>query len=73
MWHLDLLAFPLVRHASRFLLPLAWAWRDNLAIYDSLYLALAVKADAPLLTVDGALARVARDRAGVRILGPLAD
>ena len=36
----------------------AFALRDNVTVYDALYLALAEALDAPLLTLDGALAGV---------------
>lgn len=46
---------PLIRRALQF--------RENLTIYDGLYLALAELLDAPLLTLDGGLGRMAGDRA----------
>jgi predicted nucleic acid-binding protein len=46
------------------LLPDAWALRENLAAADSLYAALALRANRPLLTSDRRLARAAGD-AGV--------
>ena len=36
---------------------LAWTWRDNLSFYDTLYVALAVRLDVPLVTGDGRLSR----------------
>ncbi|MFN9693115.1 MAG: type II toxin-antitoxin system VapC family toxin [Synechococcaceae cyanobacterium] len=45
------------RHPSRALWPRAWELRANLCAYDALYVALAEKLDAPLLTADARLAR----------------
>lgn len=53
----DLSAWPLRRVSSVSLLKAAWEFRDNVTAYDALYLAVAVRFDAPLLTADGALAR----------------
>ena len=36
---------------------LAWSWRHNLSFYDSLYVALAVLLDLPLITGDVRLSR----------------
>ena len=53
----DLSAWPLRRVPSVSLLRSAWAFRDNVTAYDALYLAVAARFDAALLTADGALAR----------------
>jgi predicted nucleic acid-binding protein len=39
---------------------LAWTWRENLSFYDALYVALAVRLGAPLLTGDARLTRSPR-------------
>lgn len=36
---------------------LAWSWRANVSFYDALYLALAVRLGAPLVTADVRLSR----------------
>ena len=51
---------------------LALARRRRLTIYDALYLELALRADAPLATVDRALASAAVAE-GRRLLGPLPE
>lgn len=38
---------------------LAWRWRDNLSFYDALYVALAVRLDAPLITGDRRISKAA--------------
>ncbi len=38
---------------------LAWTWRENLSFYDALYVALAVRLGAPLLTGDTRLSKAA--------------
>lgn len=68
----DLRSLPIARHESSPFLPFAWRWRENLTIYDSLYLELAVQSEAPLLTIDKGLIDVATGQAGVEIVGPLA-
>ncbi len=68
----DVLTLPLHRHPRSSLLSGTWRWRENLSTYDALYLELAIAAEAPLLTIDRGLAGVARDLAGVELLGPLA-
>lgn len=47
----------------------AWALRDNLSYYDALYVALAQALAAPLLTVDGRLARSPRLPCVVELIG----
>lgn len=51
------------------LLVAAWALRDNFSAADSLYVALALRAGEPLLTVDSRLARGAA-AAGVEVRAP---
>lgn len=54
---------PILRHAHGPYLQRAFEARDNLSIYDSLYLMLAAALDARLLTRDRGLAAVAGARA----------
>lgn len=60
----DLIAWPIDRVPNRELLPIAWRYRHNVTAYDALYVALAEARGAPLLTIDGPLARAS----GVDIL-----
>ena len=46
-----------VRYTHEFLLPLIWKLRENLTAYDAAFAALAAALDAPLVTLDGRLAR----------------
>lgn len=52
----DLADLPLERYAHALLLPRAWELRENLTIYDAVYVALAELLAAPLLTGDASLA-----------------
>lgn len=54
----QLAAMPLARHAVGELLVETWARRDQLRLVDALYVELASRMDAPLLTTDLRLARV---------------
>lgn len=54
--YLDL---PLWRHGHEALLPRAMALRANLSAYDAMYVALAERLHAALLTADAALSRAA--------------
>jgi len=55
----DLVDFPLTRYPHFVLLNRMWQMRHGLTAYDAAYLALAEALEAPLLTRDRALARVA--------------
>jgi predicted nucleic acid-binding protein len=67
---LDLyLLLPLELHDERPLVPRIWSLRDNMTPYDACYVALAEVLEAPLLTVDGALAEAAVRHAGVEVVG----
>jgi len=57
-----------VLHADRNLLLAAWAFRDNLATYDAVYVALAEHLHLPLLTADQRLARAGERRIPVVLL-----
>jgi len=63
----DLADLPLERYAHALLLPRAWELRENLTIYDAVYVALAELLAAPLLTGDASLA-VAKHRATIELL-----
>lgn len=56
---LELMRLPVARYPLPPLLPRAWALRDNIALRDGLYVACAETIGAPLLTLDGGLARSA--------------
>ncbi len=63
----DLADLPLERYAHALLLPRAWELREDLTIYDAVYVALAELLAAPLLTGDASLA-AARHRATIELL-----
>ena len=58
------------RHPSRCLWPRPWELRTNLSAYDALYVALAERLNAPLLTADARLARAPGLRCSVEVLVP---
>jgi len=58
------------RHPSRSLWPRAWELRANFSAYDALYVALAERLEAPLLTADARLARAPGLRCLVEVLEP---
>lgn len=64
----DLGAWPGERYAHRPLLERAWELRDNLRLYDALYVALAEALDATLLTLDRRLARAPGLRCPVEVV-----
>lgn len=64
----DLSDLPLVRHSHEFLLDRAWELKDNLTIYDGVYVALAELLDLPLLTLDQGVAAAPGHSAVVRVL-----
>lgn len=51
-----LAAMPLRRTGMVSMLPEAWTLRNNLSFYDALYVSLAAKLEAPLLTFDRRMA-----------------
>lgn len=65
----ELAVLPITRYAHGWLLPRAFELRDNVTIYDGLYLALAEALDAPFLTCDSALSDVPACHARVEVLG----
>ena len=58
------------RHASRHLWPRAWELRSNLTAYDALYVALAERLGATLLTADARAARAPELRCSVELMPP---
>jgi predicted nucleic acid-binding protein len=55
--HIDLLALPIELYPYEALADRAWELRANITIYDAAYVALAELLAAPLITLDGRLAR----------------
>ena len=53
----ELARAPFVRYTLQPLLVAAWGYRHNLALRDALYVALARRVDASLVTGDGRLAK----------------
>ena len=56
------------RISHRYLIPLAWQYRNNVTAYDALYVAAARSTGLPLLTTDGPLARAPRLDVEVRYI-----
>lgn len=56
------------RYPHEPLFPRMWALRENLSAYDAAYVSLAEVLDAPLLTLDRALATVPGSTASVEVL-----
>ncbi len=65
----DLADLPLRRASHRGLLARAWALRENLSFYDGLYVALAERLRATLLTLDGRIAGAPGVRASILHVG----
>jgi predicted nucleic acid-binding protein len=66
----DLASVPLRRAQHRPLLARCWELRDNLTIYDAVYVALAEALDVTLHTGDGRLARASGLRCRIEVLRP---
>lgn len=64
----DLVDLDLHRHAHLDLLARAWKLRDNISVYDAMYVALAEAIDAPLVTSDGPLAKTSGHRARIELI-----
>ncbi|GAB3297485.1 PIN domain-containing protein [Epidermidibacterium keratini] len=64
----DLMGLDISLHDPTPLLPRVWALRDNLTVYDAVYVALAEILDATLLTTDARIARAMRPDAAVDVL-----
>ena len=58
------------RHASHHLWPRAWELRSNLTAYDALYVALAERLGATLLTADARAARAPDLQCSVEVMAP---
>jgi predicted nucleic acid-binding protein len=56
------------RYPHGILLARAWALRDELTVYDAVYVALAKRLGAPLLTLDAGLARAAERHVAVELV-----
>ena len=65
----DLAALEFLRWEHVELLPRAWELRQNVTIYDGIYVALAELLDAPLVTLDARLAGLRGARATVEVIG----
>lgn len=61
----DLVDLDLHRHAHFDLLARAWKLRQNVTVYDAMYLALAEALDAPVITCDRPLAYAPGSRARI--------
>lgn len=64
----DLRDLPLIRYPHELLLDRAWELRENLTIYDGVYVALAELLEVPLLTRDLRIAKAPGNRADVRLI-----
>ena len=64
-----LLLLPVELHEPRPFVGRGWALRRNLSSYDAPYVALAEALHAPLLTLDGALARAIARHTNVSVIG----
>ncbi len=59
----------LTRYPHTALLSRLWELRDNVTVYDAVYIALAETLDTPLVTTDARLARAPGIRAAVEVYG----
>ena len=66
----DLRELPIQRVTHTRLLARCWELRDNLTIYDAVYVALAEALQAPLLTGDRRLARSTGPRCVIEVVKP---
>jgi predicted nucleic acid-binding protein len=64
----DLAVLDIAHYAHEPFLPRAWALRDNVTVYDAVYLVLAEVLDAPLLTLDRRLANSPGHQATVELI-----
>lgn len=64
----DYASLPIARHQQIGLIPRVLELRSNMSAYDALYVALAEKLDARLLTTDARLARAARAHTDLIVL-----
>lgn len=56
------------RHPHVGLVETAWRLRENVAMYDAMYVALAATLELPLVTTDGRLARGAADHCDIELV-----
>jgi predicted nucleic acid-binding protein len=66
----DLAAMPLARAQHWRLLERCWELRDNLTMYDAVYVALAEALHTDLLTADAGLAKATGSRCHIELLRP---
>ncbi|MFT4188291.1 MAG: type II toxin-antitoxin system VapC family toxin [Aeromicrobium sp.] len=64
----DLTTLRMRRYGHSALLPTIWSLRDNITAYDAAYVALAMKLETVLLTVDARLATAAERHGRVELL-----
>ena len=64
----DLADFDLHRHPHLDLLTRAWKLRENVTVYDAVYIALAEALDAPIVTCDTPLAKAPGHRAHIEVI-----
>lgn len=64
----DLAQFPVYRHPHVDFIGRAWEMRDNMTMYDAIYVALAEALDAPLVTCDGPLGATPGHAARVEVI-----
>ena len=64
----DLAGLDLHRHPHLDLLTRAWKLRENVTVYDAMYVALAEALDAPVITCDMPLARAPGHRAHIEVI-----
>ena len=67
---LDLRALPIIRYPHGALLDRAWELRENLTMYDAVYVTLAELLEAPVVTCDGRLARAPGLHSRVELFAP---
>ncbi|MGL5857213.1 MAG: type II toxin-antitoxin system VapC family toxin [Angustibacter sp.] len=65
----DLADLGVAQHDHDPLIPRIWQLRGSLTAYDAAYISLAEVLDAPLVTIDGRLARTGGHRAVVDVVG----
>jgi predicted nucleic acid-binding protein len=65
----DLTDLDLHRHAHVDLVSRAWKLRDNIGAYDALYIALAERLKAPVVTCDRPAAQALGHRARIEVIG----
>jgi len=63
----ELARAPITRYPCHPLLASAWELRDNIAVRDALYVTLARRLDAPLVTADARLGRAPAAKLGIGV------